>query len=222
MIPHFSDILFRMTAKQFTRFLKISLLCLAGVGGNYILNYLCVFIMKFPMFLDTVFTAAVTFSAGLIPGLVTALLSYIAFCVRDDTFFHPFILCGIAEVIILWRFKPDQHDKKFPEKFLVASTDMKVTATIRVFAKLMVLYVLCCLTVSVLGGIIDFFFFGLGANPKLYFSAEDTFKMGLLRSGVPLLTMDILSRIPVNIVDRFIVVFGGYFISRLMIKIIRA
>jgi hypothetical protein len=26
--------------------------------------------------------------------------------------------------------------------------------------------------------------------------------------------MNILSRIPVNLVDRFIVIFGGYFISR--------
>jgi len=210
------------TAKHFTRFLKLSLLCLLAVGGNYLLNYLCVFILKFPMFLDTVFTAAVTFSAGLIPGLVTALLSYIAFCIRDDSFFHPFILCGIVEVILLWRLTPDQTDKKIPEKPLAASTEMKVTTIIHVFAKLMVLYVLCWLAVSVLGGIIDFFFYGLGSNPKLYFSAEDTFKIGLLRSGIPLLAMDILSRIPVNIVDRFIVVFGGYFISRLMMKIIRA
>jgi len=33
--------------------------------------------------------------------------------------------------------------------------------------------------------------------------------------------MDILSRVPVNIIDRYIVVFGGFFISRLIIKIMK-
>jgi hypothetical protein len=83
----------------------------------------------------------------------------------------------------------------------------------------MILYIICCFAVSVLGGVIDFFYYGMLSNPKLYFSAEDAFKIGLLRSGIPVLAMDILSRIPVNIVDRFIVIFGGYFISRLMIKL---
>jgi hypothetical protein len=36
------------------------------------------------------------------------------------------------------------------------------------------------------------------------------FKLGLMRNRLPLLAVDILSRIPVNIVDRFITAFGGY------------
>jgi len=209
--------------KKFTRFVKISLLCLLAVGGNYLLNYFCVYLMKFPMYLDTVFTAAVTFAAGLIPGLVTALLSYFAFSVRDNSFFHPFIICGIAEVFILWLFRFKASEKEIPVKLLpaAASREMKITAFIRVAAKLMLIFVLCCLAVSVLGGLIDFLFYGLGSNPKLYYSAEDTFKIGLLRSGIPLLAMDILSRIAVNIVDRFIVVFGGYLISRLFVRGLR-
>jgi hypothetical protein len=59
------------------------------------------------------------------------------------------------------------------------------------------------------------------SNPKSYFSAEDAFKIGLLPSGIPVLAMDILSRIPVNIVDRFIVIFGGYFISGIYRKVNR-
>ena len=100
--------------------------------------------------------------------------------------------------------------------------EMKINSFIGIFARLLILYILCCLAISVLGGIIDFFFHGIWSNPKLYFSAEDTFKIGLLRNGIPVLAMDILSRIPVNIVDRFIVVFGGYFISRLFVRFIRS
>jgi len=82
----------------------------------------------------------------------------------------------------------------------------------------MVLYIVCCIAISILGGAIDFFYYTVLANSKLYFSAEDTFKIGLLRSDIPILVMNILSRIPVNLVDRFIVIFGGYFISRLILK----
>jgi hypothetical protein len=58
-------------------------------------------------------------------------------------------------------------------------------------------------------------------NPKLYFSAEDIFKAGgLLNSGIPMLAMNILSRIPVNIIDRFIVIFGGFFIAEGITKLL--
>jgi hypothetical protein len=54
-----------------------------------------------------------------------------------------------------------------------------------------------------------------------YYSPEDTFKLGLIAGNLPALAVSILSRIPVNIVDRFIVIFGGYFISRGLVKITR-
>jgi hypothetical protein len=39
------------------------------------------------------------------------------------------------------------------------------------------------------------------------------FCAGLLRNNVPFLPTAILSRIPINIADRFIVIFDGYGIS---------
>ena len=54
---------------------------------------------------------------------------------------------------------------------------------------------------------------------KPYFSSEDTFKISLFRGGLPLLLVNIFSRIPINIVDRFIVIFGGFFISHGLEKI---
>jgi hypothetical protein len=84
-------------------------------------------------------------------------------------------------------------------------------------AKLMFLYIICAITISVLGGVIDYVsqvFLG-----KHYFSVEDNFKLSLIMNNLPILAVNILSRIPVNIVDRFIVIFGGYFISRGLVKI---
>jgi hypothetical protein len=207
-------------AKQFAGFIKLPLFCIFAVAGNLLLSNFCVYFMKFPLFLDTVFNVAVTFAVGLIPGLVTVLLSYFVIAIRNNSF-SPFILCSIAEVIIVYRLKPTVPKKIHPGESLArsASPEIKINALVSVFAKLMVLYIACFLAISVLGGMIDFFFYGIWSNPKLYFSAEDAFKIGLLRSDIPLLAMDILSRIPVNIVDRFIVIFGGYFVSRLIVKL---
>jgi hypothetical protein len=201
--------------KRFTRFIKLALLCLLAALGNYLLNYLCVYFLKFPLFLDTIFNVAVTFAAGLIPGLVTAILSHVELSIITGNF-NPFVFCSIAEVIIVCSLKPAEPARILTGESLAhcSSPEMKINSMVSVFARLMVLYIVCSLAISVLGGIIDFLFHGVGLIPKTYFSAEDAFKIGLLRSGIPLLAMDILSRIPVNIVDRFIVIFGGYFIYR--------
>jgi len=206
-----------MDKKRFAHFLKLSLLCVLAVALNFLLNNFCVYYVKFPLFLDTLFNAAVTFAVGLIPGLVTALLSYVALN-SWAIGFYPFVLCSIVEVLLIWRLMPVNQDKRHAE--LAALPSAKMFFFIRVFARLMVLYIVCSLTISVLGGVIDYFHYTVLSNPKLSFSAEDIFKIGLLRSGMPVLAIDILSRVPVNIVDRFIVIFGGYFVSRPMKQII--
>jgi hypothetical protein len=81
---------------------------------------------------------------------------------------------------------------------------------------LMVLAVLDCLIVSITGGIIDFVLTAFQV-PRT-FSPEDSFKLGLLRNNIPLLPTAILSRIPINIIDRLIAIFGGFGISLLYRK----
>jgi len=200
-----------MNRERFIHVLKLSLLCILAVGGNFLLNNFCVYFMKFPLFLDTVFNAAITFAAGFIPGLVTALLSYIALNSLAIGF-YPFVLCSIAEVLLIYLLMPANRRMKHARQTPFPAS--KAFSYINVFARLMVLYIVCSLTISILGGVIDYFHYTVFSNSKLSFSAEDTFKIGLLRSNIPVLAMDILSRIPVNIVDRFIVIFGGYFIAR--------
>ncbi|MCL2763044.1 MAG: hypothetical protein FWD36_07570 [Treponema sp.] len=200
-----------MPEKRITRLLQLCLLCILAAGANFFLNTLSVYLIKIPLFLDTVFNAAVCFAAGLIPGIGTALLSYTALGIRNGGF-DPFILCAIAEVLLVWRLKPATIEEQ-PANTHPASA---LTSFVSVFARLMLLYIVCCITISILGGLIDFLFYTVLANSKQYFSAEDTFKIGLLRNGIPVLAMNILSRIPVNLVDRFIVIFGGYFAAKLM------
>jgi hypothetical protein len=85
-------------------------------------------------------------------------------------------------------------------------------------ALLLVLAMLDCVVMSITGGIIDYILI-VFSTPRT-FSPEDSFKLGLLQNNVPLLATAILSRIPINIFDRIIVLFGGYGISLLYRKII--
>ncbi|MCL2442637.1 MAG: hypothetical protein FWD13_04135 [Treponema sp.] len=205
------------------KFIIVSLLCILAAAMNFLLNTLSVYFLKIPLFLDTLFNAVVCFTAGLFPGIITALLSYTALSIRNGNF-DPFIICAIVEVLLIWRLRPAElppivrrnelRTKIMPET-AVASFVSKI-------AKLMLLYIICCVTISILGGLIDYFYYTVMSNSKSYFSAEDTFKIGFLRGGIPVLAMNILSRIPVNLVDRFIVIFGGYFISRVICRFVPA
>jgi len=173
-----------------------------AAGANFFLSTLFLHVIRVPLYLDTVFSAAVCFSAGLIPGLGTALLTSILFGIRDGGF-TPFIICSLAEVLLVWRLKPAE-----------SLTEKGIPSLVSLMGSLLLLFITACISVSILGGIIDFIYHSVFAVDKFYFSPEDTVKISLIRSGIPTLTMNILSRIPVNLVDRFIVIFGGYFISR--------
>jgi hypothetical protein len=73
--------------------------------------------------------------------------------------------------------------------------------------------------ISILGGAIDTTVFMLFSQTKVNFSPEGVFRLGLLRNGIPILWANILARFPINLVDRFIVVFGGCGVSLLIGKI---
>ena len=207
-----------MKNSALSKIIKLGILCIAAAGLNYLLTTFCVYVLKIPLFVDTVFTAAVCFSAGLIPGLITALLTYITgFGVGA---FTPFVLCSIAEVFLICWLKPELGDHYNQNKIVHGQErqEKSLTALVSLFTRLMMLYIVCCLAISVLGGSIDYIFYTLLPNSKLHFSAEDTYKFSLLQSDIHLLPVNILSRIPVNLVDRFIVVFGGYLVSRVIVR----
>jgi len=172
--------------------------------NTFIINF------RIPLFLDTVFTAAIAFAFGVIPGIFTALLTWFLLGIYYGGFNFYFI-CSIAEVLIICALKPTAPDiPNFASKEKIAAS---YTALV---SKLFLLYVLCAVTISVLGGVVDYI-----ANlfvERNYYSVEDLFKPGLFISNMPVLAVNIISRLPINIVDRFVVIFGGYLVSRILVK----
>jgi hypothetical protein len=200
-----------MQEKRF-RTAKLIVLCFFATVLSFAFNQFCLYVLRIPLYLDTIFAAAVTFAVGLVPGLVVAILSLLIVSIYYNDF-TMFFLCAIAEILLIWRLKPAA-----PKTPSHAKTDSIIASYAGVFARLMVLYIACAITVSIIGGVIDFLSYTVFGMEKTFFSAEDTFKLGLIRQNIHILGVNILSRIPVNIVDRFIVIFGGYGISILLRK----
>jgi len=195
--------------------IKLSVICVLAAIMNIILNNIFMNFLRFPLFLDTVFTAAITFAFGLVPGISVALLSWLIPSIFYNSL-NFFILCSIAEVILIYALKPPAPG--FPA---FTPKEKIIAFYIVVAAKLMILYFICAITISILGGIINFLLQFFSGTQTDYIGVEDRFKLGLIMYNLPTLAVNILSRIPVNIVDRFIVIFGGYFISRGLVKLTR-
>ena len=200
--------------------LKIIILCAVSAVCNAALSHFVINLARLPLYQDTVFTIAMCFSAGLFAGFLTGAFScfFISFVVYGYILgiFLPrvgylFYACVIVEVLLVCFFHGKM--KKREEVFLQKPS---LQSFIYIAPLLLGLAALDCIAVSITGGIIDFTLTSLNVPRSI--SPEDTFKLGLLWNNVPLLSASILSRIPINIVDRFIAIFGGYGVSLLFRK----
>jgi len=208
-------------------FWKIFIICALSALLNILLSYLVNGIFRLPLYLDTVFTAAVCFSAGLIPGIITGIVFPAVLIPFKYIYMHNypletswpvyfFLICALCEIILICVF----HKRIKPVEAAVLNdhAGRKTFFQVLIFmaTQLLVLAALDCIIVSVLGGIIGYTVGLLSLPRSLY--PEDTFLLGLLRNNVHELVSAVLSRIPINVVDRFIVVFAGYGISLLYRK----
>jgi hypothetical protein len=220
---------------KLVRYWKILILCIVSAIGNAVLCHFVTNVVYLPLYMDTMFTIAMCFSAGMLAGFLTgALFSPLCFyfvtryilglSVTLSIVRNVYLICIVIEVVLVCLFYSRIKTKEefFLEKisfgssslFRIPTSPEKPTSFnlfISVGTELLMLVAIDCITVSITGGIIDFVL-TLYSAPRTY-SPEDTFKMGLFRNNVPVLAASILSRIPINIIDRFIAVIGGYGIS---------
>jgi len=157
-------------------------LCLAGVVLNIAVNRFFVYYLGLPLFMDTIFTVAVTLVGGVFWGALCGALSTI---IGKTIWFSDFIsylffLCSIATASMNKGDCPDSavlctlHDhKRFGRPYFHPHSAAKPLASGE----------------RVLAGLVS-----------------DTMSGG----AVPVVLAEILSRIPVNIIDCLIAALGGY------------
>lgn len=82
----------------------ITILVLSGAGGlaNVVLGTVAN-LAELPLYLDSIFTIVVTFHLGLLPGIVTAVVTNATLAATGQVLL-PFVCCNILTALITWAF----------------------------------------------------------------------------------------------------------------------
>lgn len=183
--------------------------CLVAVSLNYIVAYLFCDMLHVPLFMDTIFTVAITFYAGLLPGLVVAVsfnivssLSSVARGYSFDPFTVLFGICGALIAFVTWFFarKKDEFRISLP-------------VTLAYLVLIAIISSLCSILSS---GLIDFLRYSLLDIPDRLAPIK-SFTDSFTNMHFSLLVACILGQIPISMLDRLITTFLGYGVYRLLV-----
>lgn len=177
-----------------------------GIFDYYMCDFV-VYVLKIPLFCDTIFCLAISFLANPLWGI----LSVISYHVFDIIISHSFVVYQLYTIsafigcVTAWLYK----------KQMMKDEDSIVVTIV----KLLGLSLVMCLVMSISGGIISRICAYINGDGSEYTFQTEFLALlfeGKLKS--PLLD-SILLRIPVNIVDRLITVFAAFGVYKLLAKI---
>ena len=193
---------------------KIALFCIASIILNLGFSLLFFDVLHIPLFFDTIFTVAIVFYLGLVPGLIVGFLfnfvdtafNYLVRGIVSPTNIF-FSLCGVAIVLVTWAFarKKDEFQISIPVTILYLLLIALLSSSASIF----------------IGGIIDFVRFS-------YFDIPDSmapikqFTESFVSQRFSLFASCILAQIPISITDRLITTFAGYGVYKLYEKFLGA
>ena len=192
------------------RVFKLIVLCTLADVLNIVSAFIFYDVLHIPLFMDTIFTVAITFYYGLAPGLVVAVLyNVLAAIVRLERGigFQPFNMlfgiCGALIALVTWIFARRK-------------AEFKISATITCLY--LVLIALCSSFVVIFSsGIIDFVRLSYFDTPDMVAPIRE-FTESFVHQKFSLLASCIFGQIPISFTDRLITTFLGYGVFRLMVK----
>lgn len=194
------------------RNVKIGIFCLVSIILNLALSLLTYDILKFPLFLDTVFTVAIVFYLGLVPGLIVGILynfidvlfNLLVRGINSPTNIF-FSICGAAIVIVTWLFARKK-------------TEFQISTSITILYLLLISLISSFVTI-IIGGTFDFIRFSFYDIPDSMAPIKQ-FTDSFVSQKFSLFAACILGQIPISITDRIISTFAGYGVYKLYIKIL--
>ena len=166
------------------------------------------------VFLDTIFTVAITFYAGLIPGLIAAAvynpIMTLILCAENGTevFYYDFLysICGLLIVLTTWAFS--RNKKEFHSTYMMTILYLLAISISSAFVS--------CVSASAL----DTFVRPLFGKTSPFGPIED-FSFIFQRFNFGSFLSYLLPRVPITVLDRFICTFAGYGFYRLISRINR-
>ena len=208
--------------------------CATGALLNIVFHTLTTGEDLLPLYLDTIFTITITLLCGPLWGGITGALTNI---IGHTVNFwgwegYLFALCNISTALVTWMFirlfpnelnfaKDTQENNNFKQTLRNPTVKSRQLDKVmnRIFALTLLSFALC-LAMSILGGLIATLIQFINSSP-----ADELYLKALLGSAMfeklPIFLAEILSRIPVNIIDRLISVFIGFgaafFVHRFLI-----
>jgi len=197
--------------------LIIIMVCIAGVLLNFAISRLNTF-AGLPFYLDTILTISITLVLGPVWGAICGTLTNI---MGHTIWFwgwagYLFILCQIATAYITGAFMHFFPKEMYPgiiRTALKASHNKSRSIILR--DKIIILFLLALvlsIAISIIGGTISTFIIILypafDREPGL-----STLTVNMFSNSIPIFIREILSRVPINIVDRLISVFAAYGIA---------
>jgi len=207
--------------------------CLAGSFINIAVTRLC-FIAGIPLYLDTIMTISITLTGGFFWGALCGMLTNLI----HHTFWgwgwegYLFIICNIATAFVTWLFMqlfPGELNlsvKLNKAKIMPSGIIFKSSLFSMVMDRVIVLIILSfalCLAMSFLGGLIAYIILNISSSYNFDGSGISAlFRYSMFKGRVPVIVSEIVSRVPVNIVDRLISAFCGYAIALGLKRIIRS
>ncbi len=185
-------------------------ICIMAEALNFIVAYIFFDMLHVPLFLDTIFTIAVTFYCGLFPGLMVGffynVLSTLTLTVRGFDF-EPYTMlfgiCGVLTAIVTWFFARRKDEFKI---------SMAVTVLY-----LVLIAVISSFVSSIAGGTIDFIRYTLVDLPARLAPIKD-FTYSFQKMNFSLLASCYLAQIPVSVIDRLITTFLGFGVYKIMVR----
>ena len=191
-----------MTEKT-CRWIIIIIATIFAISINFGFNHLAIFVLHVPLFLDTIGTVALTFLFGWIPGLVCAFATTLLDSIIGCYFLQLptlYVICSFFAVFISYKFK----------RFIFNSEINFVR-----ICYLFILAMIMCVVISILGGIIDSLCVTYSKYKSTYPVASDFFKPNFIKLGLSQLGTNIVSRFPINIIDRLLTCYISYGLSLL-------
>jgi hypothetical protein len=193
-----------------SRGIKLLILCVLCAGANDLCHHFFQF-LGLPMFMDTLFTMGVTFYAGPFWGCVTAFLTPLRSILSYDIQRGLYVLCSASGVFLVHFFRHRYH-------LLQDGGDHDAFNLVSI---LLMLSLYMCIVISVTGGLISWIISVFWPVNNQDISPESYFKLGMLLNHYPAPLAEIISRLPVNIPDRLLSVYGAYGFALLLKKAAR-
>ena len=190
--------------------------CLAGALLNMFVYRVFISIMGLPLYLDTIFTIAVTLICGPFWGVLTGAFTNIISITAFGWEYYLFALCNIATALITWLFVrlfPLELNlnlnSAFAAKPIFQAGSRRLSAVMDRVIVLTLLSFALCLAMSILGGCISVFI-GFYKASVYAESVNPAAVPTMFHHNIPVLLNEILSRIPINIIDRLISAFAAF------------